>query len=188
MEHLSGLEKKKHYLKMSNEEANKITRESLQTAMIELMRTRDYRDISITELTRYAGTSRTAFYRNYNTKEDILIEICDEIRDSLQESLEQIETYEDPKQWFLEFYRDSYDDRERMSLLLKVDLAGKTNYDKPYWGHFYKNPAIKYSYYRIALESTFWEIFWKWVGDGFKESPEEMAEICVSLYRLFKNL
>ena len=188
MEHLSGLEKKKLYLKMSNEEANKITRESLQTALIDLMKTRDYRTISITELTKYAGTSRTAFYRNYNTKEDILIEICDEIRDCLQESLEQIDTFEDPKQWFLEFYRASYDDRERMSLLLKVDLVGKTNYDKPCWGHFYKDTDTKYTYYRIALQSTYWDIFWKWVENDFQESPEEMAEICVTLYHLFKSL
>ena len=79
-----GREKQNYYLRMANEEANRITRESLQTALIYLMNEKDYKEITITELTQKAGTSRTAFYRNYQSKEDIMMEIMMEFVQKLE--------------------------------------------------------------------------------------------------------
>ena len=56
----------------SSKEANEICRESIQTALIRLMKTKELKDISITELTTLAGVSRTTYYRNYYDKEDVL--------------------------------------------------------------------------------------------------------------------
>ena len=60
---------------LSNNEANRITRESICTALLELMKTKEFKEISISELVRRAGVSRQSFYRNYKTKEDIVLEI-----------------------------------------------------------------------------------------------------------------
>ena len=46
-------------LYQSNQEANQITRESIETALLHLM-------------VKKAGVSRNAFYRNYKSKEEIL--------------------------------------------------------------------------------------------------------------------
>ena len=61
---------------LSNKEANKVTRECLQTALIQLMSQKPFEKITITELVRRSGVSRTAFYRNYESKEEILNEVC----------------------------------------------------------------------------------------------------------------
>ena len=53
---------------LSNKEANKVTRECLQTALIQLMSQKPFEKITITELVRRSGVSRTAFYRNYESK------------------------------------------------------------------------------------------------------------------------
>ena len=42
-------------------------------ALIELMRHKPYGEITITDITKKAGVSRMAYYRNYQDKDDILI-------------------------------------------------------------------------------------------------------------------
>ena len=79
--------KKKENLRLSNEESNRLTRECLQTALVYLLSEKSLEDITITELVKRSGVSRTAFYRNYNTKEDILQEISDRIFSDLRDSL-----------------------------------------------------------------------------------------------------
>ena len=68
---LTELEKK-DMQRLSNAEANRLTRECLQIALIRLMAEKDFDRITVTEITRLAGVSRTAFYRNYQTKEAII--------------------------------------------------------------------------------------------------------------------
>ena len=63
---------KKGIRQYSSKESNEICRECIQTALIRLMKTKDLKDITITELTRVAGVSRTTYYRNYYDKEDVL--------------------------------------------------------------------------------------------------------------------
>lgn len=71
---------------LSNKEANKVTKECLQTALIQLMSQKPFEKITITELVRRSGVSRTAFYRNYESKEEILNEVCRSFIDSLSAS------------------------------------------------------------------------------------------------------
>ncbi len=54
-------------------ESAKLTQECIATALMMLMESKDYDDISVTELTEKAGVSRMAYYRNYESKDDILI-------------------------------------------------------------------------------------------------------------------
>jgi len=42
-----------------------------------IMKRKDFNEISITEITQKAGVSRMAFYRNYKSKEDIIINYID---------------------------------------------------------------------------------------------------------------
>ena len=50
---------------------NQITRERIVSALLELIREKPLSTITITELTRRAGVSRMAFYRNFSTKEEV---------------------------------------------------------------------------------------------------------------------
>lgn len=65
-------EKQKATLKRNNEESNFVTREAVQDALFLLMQNQDYEDIRITDIIRKSGISRSAFYRNYKTKDDVL--------------------------------------------------------------------------------------------------------------------
>ncbi|MBO5270759.1 MAG: TetR/AcrR family transcriptional regulator, partial [Clostridia bacterium] len=52
--------------------SNQVSREYLLKAFVNLMQTEPYSDITVTDITKAAGVSRMAYYRNYTAKEQIL--------------------------------------------------------------------------------------------------------------------
>lgn len=48
--------------------ANQFTKHCIMEALLQLMHTQEYDDISITDITKRAGVSRMSYYRNYNSK------------------------------------------------------------------------------------------------------------------------
>lgn len=65
-------QKGKNVSPMSNEGRNAYVIEHITAALLELLREKPMEDISISELCEYAGIGRASFYRNFNSKEDIL--------------------------------------------------------------------------------------------------------------------
>lgn len=57
---------------MSNEGRNAYVIEHITAAMLELLREKSIEEISISELCELAGIGRASFYRNFDSKEDIL--------------------------------------------------------------------------------------------------------------------
>ncbi|MDG2954076.1 TetR/AcrR family transcriptional regulator [Bisgaard Taxon 10/6] len=52
---------------------NFVVKESITEALLRLMKKKNFDTISITEITALAGVSRISFYRNFESKEDVLI-------------------------------------------------------------------------------------------------------------------
>lgn len=61
------------YLMNKKKAANAAVKLRITNALFELMKEKDISDITITELIKRAGVARASFYRNYSSKEDILI-------------------------------------------------------------------------------------------------------------------
>ena len=93
---------KREILRLNNEESNKLTKECLSMALIYLMNEMDFNKITITDIVKRAGVSRTAFYRNQSVKEDILKEIGQEVTNELCRILENPEHKNDLYSMFLE--------------------------------------------------------------------------------------
>ena len=85
-------------LRQNNQEANAITRECIESALILLMQTKPFTDITVTDLTRKAGVSRTAYYRNYASKEDILGGYMHSLSITLSNVLKQFDAVTETKQ------------------------------------------------------------------------------------------
>lgn len=71
-------QKQKETLKRNNYESNQVTREAIRDALYILMQKTDFSQIKITDIINKSGVSRSAFYRNYKTKEDIVQELVGE--------------------------------------------------------------------------------------------------------------
>lgn len=58
-------------------------------ALIKLMEKKPYKEITITDITKKAGVSRMAYYRNYQDKDDILINHFKKMVSSLTEKIKE---------------------------------------------------------------------------------------------------
>lgn len=63
-----------HRMNMNNEQKNTYVKKQITATLIDLLKKKSLSEISISELTDKAGIGRVSFYRNYQSKEDILKE------------------------------------------------------------------------------------------------------------------
>lgn len=66
-------------MNMNNEQKNTWVKRQITAALLNLLKEKKLADISVSELTEMAGVGRVSFYRNYQTKEDILREESDRL-------------------------------------------------------------------------------------------------------------
>jgi len=166
---------------LSNNEANRITRESICTALLKLLRTKELKDISVSELVRCAGVSRQSFYRNYSSKEDVVSEIKEEITMRLSEKMNDPAYKDNPKQWFLELFSLLRANTAVVAMLKRADqfetsLSGipvmnESRFNERRSGFHYGIIGTLAAINAIALD---------WFNNGMKESDEEMADICMN--------
>lgn len=64
------------------------TRNSLQQALIELCKTRDPNDVSISEIAELAGVNRTTFYQHYPDVDTLLADAIDEMTEAAHAQLD----------------------------------------------------------------------------------------------------
>lgn len=175
---------KREILRLSNEESNKVTRECLRIAMIRLMGKKDFEKISITEITKYAGVSRTAFYRNYETKESLVDDICQSLLSELKASVSSEQYRTDRKEWYIIFFKTIKENSDYFRIYLDAHLQ---------FGNIFilesvfpsANPMGRYK--NSAKEGAFLRVLTDWFRNGMRESPEEMGEICEQIiHRTFE--
>ena len=66
-------------MNLNNAQKSTWVKRQITAALLDLLREKKLADISISELTGRAGIGRVSFYRNYQTKEDILREESDRL-------------------------------------------------------------------------------------------------------------
>lgn len=166
---------KMEILRLSNAESNKVTKECLQIALMKLMGEKQFEKISITEITQCAGVSRTAFYRNYPSKEAIIEDALDSMFSVLHSSLVKHREQKNWKAWYLLFFQTIKENQQNFKIALDahVPITSMLLLDSVF------PPADNYAHYvNCAKESAFVRILTDWFENGMKESPEEMSEIC----------
>jgi len=176
---------KREILRLSNEESNKITRDCLRIALIKLMDKKDFDKISITEITGNAGVSRTAFYRNYETKEALVEDICQNLYNELKASVSGELYRTDRKEWYTIFFRTIKENSEYFQIYLNAHLQfGKIEVLESVYPH----SDTKEHYTNSAKEGAFVRILTDWFRGGMKESPQEMGELCEQLiYNIYER-
>lgn len=164
-------------------EANALTKECILTALLRLMESEPYDKISITDITNLAGVSRMAYYRNYNSKEDILLK---QLEDAEEKLLEEIgnENAHSIKEVLI--YVSNYI-QENASVIRAIYSANL--------GHLLSNMLSQriFSYFPVANASTegrfavpffvgaILSVFQVWFHNGMKESCEEISDIITRL-------
>ncbi|MBQ8781093.1 MAG: TetR/AcrR family transcriptional regulator [Oscillospiraceae bacterium] len=165
----------------SANERNRLTRESLQEALIYLMNEMPFDKITVTALVTRAGVSRMAFYRNYNSIEAILTELTDFIKSIFFEMLSSLKREEDIYNMFL-FFFDSVRQNERMiRLVVSAEFPSDFNVNTSISEAFIKPSDEKESLQIAAYEGAVSGVITKWFVDGMKLSSEFMAKYCTEI-------
>ncbi len=169
-------------LRLSNAESNKITRMCIESALILLMKDSHIKDITITDIVKKAGVSRTAYYRNYSSKEDILRSMIDDIASkvilAMQLQFPLTNTYD---YWFSLFttLQEHYDD---LNILLKANFGESVRHQVQ---HLLirtiqkEDVAELYKFY--FWSGAIYSVINQWILAGGQPIPEDMAHICYGI-------
>lgn len=85
-----------------NLDQKQLTKDSILGALLIIMDKKEFKKISISEVSQKAGVSRMAFYRNYEILEDVLMEHLDTINRAFVQVIdrEHVNNYEMTKRYF----------------------------------------------------------------------------------------
>lgn len=86
-------------------EANMRVKSSITKALFRMMHEKSFSDISISELIREAGVARVSFYRNYDSKEDVLLTLIEDILEQFRGTV----NYEDSDYYTYRNIRRSFE-------------------------------------------------------------------------------
>lgn len=170
-------------LRLSNTQANKITKECIESALILLMKEKRFEDISVTEIVKKAGVSRTAYYRNYESKEDILEHLLTNVIDTIYLSMKKKDIENNDFEYWPTLFENIKPFAESFKLLIKANFGEKIQ-DSIF-------QRIKNDYADMSVKEKYTEQFWSgavyaviklWIMNNMEEPPQEMAMICSNIF------
>lgn len=167
-------QKKKNVSPFSNEARNAYVLEHVTASVLKLLREKPLQDISISEICDDAAIGRTSYYRNYESKEDIIKKYIRSLIEEWHQAYRSAEGGSNARLFgsFFQHLKDHKDfflllkDRGLMHLFLEVYL--ELNGAKPEDDNMgaYTKAFIAYGTYGWIEE---------WIARGMQESAETMA-------------
>ena len=170
---------RRNALRLSNEESNRLTRECIEAALVLLMKDSDFASITITDIIKKAGVSRSSYYRNFSSKEEILTNVFDGAAATIVNALSE----ELASQNMLSSYRILFEkvseSRRLFEIILMADLADRFQMavNDKYLQAINTSSASEY-YRLMSWIGSIFNIIFGWIRREYRETPEEMAHIC----------
>lgn len=171
-------------------EANLRVKGHIARALLELMHKKSFSHITISELIQTAGVARVSFYRNYDSKEDVLITLIEDVLEQYWNAFDCGEddyyTYENVCRGFRylkkygDFVLDLYQFGYGSILLEQLNW-----FHEQVAGSMPNNSIEKYQIYMYigALYNT----AMVWIQNGAKESAEDIAGIFCRMWGISCN-
>ncbi len=179
-------EKKIEVLHKNNAEANAITRESIEGALLQLLEEKEFSAISITDITKRAGVSRLAYYRNYESKEDILSGFLQNVISDFYQTFKKFDAIQDTEKLMRAIFEKMTEHASELQLLISAGYSAKIleEYIKGINAPFEnvdQNPELYYSncYWVGALHC----MTEQWIKRGMNEPIDRMVKIGTSMMK-----
>ena len=170
-------------MNIKNNKRRRKSQEKIERAFIELLQTRQIKDITVSDLIKMTELNRSTFYANYID----IFDLADKTREKLENEFSNLfsdydyfndrsgaekmfEHIKENQIFYKTYFKLCYDDKHLISIYdsKRAEKEGiETN--------------IKYhiEFFRNGLNA----IIKLWLADGCQESPCEMAEVLKSEYR-----
>lgn len=166
-----------------NNKRRKESQEKLEKTFIEMLQTRQIKEITVSDLIKAAGLNRSTFYANYLD----IFDLADKTREKLEREFSNLfadydyfndrggarkmfQHIKENQLFYQTYFKLCYDDKHLISV-----------YDpkRAEQEHISENLKYHIEFFRNGLNA----IIKLWLADGCKESPEEMAEVLKQEYR-----
>ncbi|MNW55741.1 DNA-binding transcriptional repressor FabR [compost metagenome] len=169
-------------LRLSNAESNKVTRMCIESALILLMKDRHFNVISITEIVKKAGVSRTAYYRNYSSKEDILRSMVDDMANkvicAMNLQIPLVNSYE----YWLTLFRSLHEHYQGLQILLKGNFGEAVHHQvQRLLMRELGETDITVLYKFYFWSGAIFNVVTQWIMNDAQPNSEEMAQICFDI-------
>ena len=174
------------------------TRKKLKDAVLTLVKEKDFKAISITEIAKVAGCNRVTFYSHYEDSTQVLADIfkdyLDELAQYYRDSYKGKETFtlSDPT-LSIPIFTFVYNNQFVFSLMLMGEvIPGSQNTFCETLGSIgRKELTLQQEIWFDKEAINFYEtyaflgLFIYWIKQGFKSTPEEMAKRLAFLHTTF---
>jgi len=160
----------------------KFLKDCIAQALLELMKEKDYSDITVLEICKKAGVGRTTFYRHFSqagNKDDILVYYAGSLWNDYLHNTK----IEDNKEIWTIMIEFIYNQKDFFSSLKNAQL------DHTLFMIFYQgfkpeiNDSQEIIFFKSFLSGAFFGITYNWVKNGFIEHPTEIAKNSAELLR-----
>ncbi|MEA4949673.1 MAG: TetR/AcrR family transcriptional regulator [Petrimonas sp.] len=158
-------------------------------SLVSLMETRPYKDITVSEISDRAGLVRKTFYRNFDSKEDVLIAYFDTLTQNFTTRLDEIPALTTSVALRVLFKLC----KENEKFLLSLKRSNMMGFMLEYWNRVLpalhakmldrlKNfPQTSHDkaleYLLIFNVGGTLNIILKWINEGFAISPDGLADL-----------
>lgn len=164
-------------------EINALTKECILTALLRLMEEKPYKSISITDITTLAGVSRMAYYRNYSSKEDILLKRLEDEEKKIIESVngQRAKSLKDIICYVSNFIQENSD---VITAIYNADLTHKLTDMLNKRIHSYFPVAVQNTEGKYAVKfyvGAILSVYRYWIDTGMEEPAETITEIVCKL-------
>ena len=163
---------------------NETVRESIALALLQLMEQKPFLDISVSEIVRTAGVSRSSFYRNFDSREQVLcLYLRDLYRDYFSGKGAQSEEGDDYKQFLLPRFRFIRLHKELFTTLHRQGMLGYVfERMEPDLIRLLCGQRSTLTRYHLAMSAgACASILRMWIDNDLQESEEEMVDIFAAM-------
>ena len=171
-------------LRKANQESNLLTREAIETALIQLLEKKELAKISISELVKRAGVSRAAFYRNYESKEAILESVFNRSVHNIMEQLGNYDVKNDLHLVWIHLFHEAKKEAKVIQLALdyhleKILVQAMQDFLEKHHGKTKGVSSYLHSFWSSAIVS----VLIKWIKDGMKVPAEKIADLRLPFFK-----
>lgn len=170
-------------MNVKNNKRRRDSQDRIEKAFVELLQTKEIKDISVSAIVKISGLNRSTFYANYID----VFDLADKVREHLVEefneyfadpadysdhngALRMFKHIKDNQLFYKTYFKLCYDEKHLISVC-DPKRAAIEQVDS--------NLKYHIEFFRNGLNA----IIKLWLKDGCKESPEEMAEVLKQEYR-----
>lgn len=163
------------------------SKQRMVDALIQLSKEKPMSEITISEITEKAQVARMTYYRNYNSKEDILKKQLADIITEFKEETNHFDgskfgEYENIKKCFM--YFEKY--QEFFRTLINVGMADALleGINEYLLYTYYNDESDDIEYYTLlAYSGSLFNMYVAWLSNNCSDKIEKMTDILYRIYR-----